>query len=214
MRADAAQITELEAALALERTRSRTLAAQVRNLADHDPLTDLLNRRSLERELEDHLARCARYGPEGALLLVGLDGLDALADTRGQLEADRVLATLAEQVVGRLPPPDVIGRWGRAELAVLLPRAAVAEVAVVADALVRMVAEAGAAAPAPPTRRRSRPLPGPLVASIGVAILAADPPGARSGPAPSTVALRVVARAVGGMAAARARGGGWATGGR
>nr|MBA3282162.1 GGDEF domain-containing protein [Acidimicrobiia bacterium] len=61
-------MTSLESQLEIERERTLRLEAQLRNLADHDPVTDLLNHRSLEHELEEHLAGCERYGPEGALL--------------------------------------------------------------------------------------------------------------------------------------------------
>ena len=162
---DAVHITALEEELARERERSRRLEAQLRNLADHDPLTDLLNRRSAEHELELHLARCTRYGPEGALLLVGVEGLDAVARERGRAVADEALAVLAERVTARLRTTDVTARWGPGELAVLLPRAAPAEVAVVVDALVGVTAATGT----------PRVPPGSLGASVGVAPVIALP---------------------------------------
>lgn len=162
---EAAQILALEAELALERERCRRLEAQLRNLADHDPLTDLLNRRSFERELEEHVAGCTRYGPEGALLLVGLDGVDDVACALGQWATDEAVAGVAQRVVGRLRETDVVGRWGPAELAVLLPRASPSEVVVVADALVGIVGRT----------ETPRVPPGALLASIGVVLVVATP---------------------------------------
>ncbi len=149
----------LQAELTVERERARRLEAQLRNLADHDPVTDLLNRRSVVHEIDHHLAGCARYGAEGAVLLVGLDGLAAITLTHGQEESDRVLAALADVVAERLRDIDVVGRWDSDELAVLLPRAAEAEIAVVAGGLVRLIGEAG-------TRRA---MGRAVAASIGVA---------------------------------------------
>ena len=186
---DATEISALESQLAIERERNRQLEAQLRNLADHDPLTDVLNRRSVEQELEVHLARCRRYGPEGAFLLVEVGGLSQIASALGQSEADRVLAALAEAVVDRLRATDVTGRWGAHELAVLLPRAADAEVAVVADALARIVGQA--CTPRVP--------PGSLSASIGAAPVVE----VRAG------AAQLVARARQAMVDVRQRGGGW-----
>ena len=37
--------------------------AQLQHMADHDPLTGLLNRRSFERELDQHIVQVQRYGP-------------------------------------------------------------------------------------------------------------------------------------------------------
>lgn len=168
------------------------LEEQLRNLADHDPLTDLLNRRSTEHELELHLARCERYGPEGAILLVAVDGLAAIGRELGQRQADEALVVLAERVVGRLRSTDLIGRFGPHELAVLLPRAGVAEVAVVADSLVRVVGGTGTA----------RVPPGSLVASIGVALVVAAPVGAGEPQGMLDQARRA-------LVGAQRRGGGW-----
>jgi diguanylate cyclase (GGDEF)-like protein len=186
---EAAEITALAAELAAERERNRRLEAQLRNLADHDPLTDLLNRRTMDQELEQHEARCARYGPEGALLVIALDGLAAVADKQGRGAADEMLATVAERLLARLRTTDIVGRWARSELAVLLPKVNVDEIAVVADALVEIIG----------TAETSRVPPGSLSASIGVALVVGGPPGA------------VLAdRAEGAVAAARRQGGGWA----
>ena len=178
----------MEAELAIERQRNQRLEAQLRNLADHDPITDLLNRRSVEHEVEDHLAGCSRYGPEGAFLLVGLDGLDEIVRSAGANEADELLAGLAEVVTGNLPVTDVAGRWQPDELAILLPRAAEQEVVAVAGAMIELVA--AAATP--------RVAAGSLCASIGVAPV--------TSPLPNLAQL--VGRASRAMAVARSRGGG------
>jgi len=156
---DATRLQALRSELSVERERARRLEAQLRNLADHDPVTDLLNHRSVVHEIDHHLAGCARYGAEGAFLLVGLDGLAAITRAHGQEASDRALAALAEVVADRLRDLDVVGRWGPDELAVLLPRAAEAEVAVVAASLVRLIGEVGA----------GQAEGGGLTASIGVA---------------------------------------------
>ncbi len=178
----------LRSQLEADRERIRRLETQLRNLADHDPLTDLLNRRSVEHVLEDHLAGCSRYGPEGALLLVGLDGLHEVACTAGPKEADELLAGLAEVVARRLAARDLAGRWKPDELAILLPRAAEQEVVAVAGAMIELVAEAAT----------SRVPAGTMSASIGVAAVTAPLPDA----------AQLVGRAGGAMAVARGRGGG------
>ncbi len=43
-------------------TERHALVEQLRQMADHDPLTGLLNRRAFGRELSAHLARTERYG--------------------------------------------------------------------------------------------------------------------------------------------------------
>jgi len=186
--AEASQIAALRAELAEERERNRRLEAQLRNLADHDPVTDLLNRRCVERELEEHMTRCLRYGPEGALMLIGLDGLDEVAVALGQQESDEAIAAVADSLTDCLRSTDVLGRLGPDELAVLLPRATPAGVAVVAEALVKVVQGTGT----------GHVRPGTLVASIGVAPVATTP---------GDVAL-LLARAGQAMATTRGQGGG------
>ena len=159
MTAVGAPIDALEAELATERNRTRRLTGQLRNLADNDPITNLLSRRSMEHRLEEHLELCVRYGPQGAFLLVGLEGLDDIGRALGQQEVDESLANIAEIMAHRLRATDVAGRWGPQELAVIVPRGPAAGVAVVADALDGIVR--AAATPGVPA--------GSLSASIGVA---------------------------------------------
>lgn len=159
MTAEGPVIDALEAELATERDRSRQLTGQLRNLADHDPVTDLRSRRSMDFELQEHLELCVRYGPEGAFLLVGLEGLDGIGRDLGQQEVDESLSNIAEIMVHRLRATDVAGRWGPQELAVIVPRGPAAGAEVVAVALVEMVR--AAATPGAPA--------GSLSASIGVA---------------------------------------------
>ena len=136
-------IDALQAQLVAERSRRQRLEGQLRNLADHDPVTNLLSRRSMEDELEGHLARCARYGPEGALLLVGVDGLHDPEAELDQQDADEWLANLAEILVRRLRATDVVGRWESDQLAVIVPRGQGSGVAVVAETVGQIVGSAG-----------------------------------------------------------------------
>jgi len=163
--AETARIARLETELALERDRIRRLEGHLWSLAESDLLTGLLNRSSLLVHLEQHLARCSRYRPEGAVLLVGVDGLHDIVSAAGHSDADEALAALAERINLRLRTTDAVGRWGPAELAILLPGVAAVEVAVVADTLLRLVSSTGT--PKVP--------PGSLVASIGVAPVLAAP---------------------------------------
>lgn len=176
------------AQLVAERARSLRLTIQLGNLAENDPVTGLLTRSKFEQELDEHLARCARYGSAGALLMIRLDGLDTIGMDVERPEVDQVLASLAEQVVGRLRQTDVVGRWGPDELAVLLPVGDIDRAAPVADMLLDLVG----AADRPPVSC------GSLIASIGIAPVSGE----------SAEAEHVVARASQAMAATRRKGGG------
>ena len=114
-------------------------ASELRHLADHDALTGLPNRRRFEQELARHLAHVRRYGPEGAVLVLDLDGFKPVNDTFGHAAGDRLLARVACVLRERLRATDVVARIGGDEFAVLLPRVDRAGAAAVAQSLVETV---------------------------------------------------------------------------
>jgi diguanylate cyclase (GGDEF)-like protein/PAS domain S-box-containing protein len=143
-------------------TERQRQEAELRHLADHDPLTGLLNRRAFERALEQHLARARRYGVQGALLMIDLDGFKAVNDQHGHGTGDAVLAGVAEALRTRLRTSDLLARLGGDEFAALLPAADHAQAEHVARIAVGVV-------------RDLSPADGPPVsASVGAAVIA-DP---------------------------------------
>jgi diguanylate cyclase (GGDEF)-like protein/PAS domain S-box-containing protein len=104
-------------------------------LADHDPLTGLLNRRSFERELEAHGKRSARYGGGGAAIMLDLDHFKFINDTLGHHAGDEALIRTSRVLASRLRESDVLARLGGDEFAVLLPRANSSTARLVAEEL-------------------------------------------------------------------------------
>jgi diguanylate cyclase (GGDEF)-like protein/PAS domain S-box-containing protein len=143
-------------------TERRRQEAELRHLADHDPLTGLLNRRAFERALAQHVARVRRYGGEGAMLLIDLDGFKAVNDRHGHGTGDAVLTGAAERLRARLRTSDLLARLGGDEFAALLPAADRAGAEHVARVAVEVV------------RDLSPPTGPPVTASVGAAVIA-DP---------------------------------------
>jgi diguanylate cyclase (GGDEF)-like protein/PAS domain S-box-containing protein len=138
----------------------RAAEERLRHMADHDALTGLFNRRRFEEELVRHLARGRRYGMDGALLLLDLDGFKQVNDLHGHRAGDAVLTAVAGALSERLRESDVVARFGGDEFAVLMPHGGATEAAELADVLLAAV-------------RRDVPMPGdPLDASVGIAVLA------------------------------------------
>jgi diguanylate cyclase (GGDEF)-like protein/PAS domain S-box-containing protein len=96
---------------------------QLHFMADHDPLTGLLNRRGFERELTSHVGRVQRYGAHGALLAMDLDHFKVINDSRGHHAGDELIIRVAGLLRERLRESDVLARLGGDEFAVLLPYA-------------------------------------------------------------------------------------------
>ncbi|HEX4511741.1 MAG TPA: GGDEF domain-containing protein [Burkholderiaceae bacterium] len=86
-----------------------------------DDLTGLSNRRHFLQLVDREFARCRRYGDEGALLLIDADHLRRINEHLGQLCGDALLLEVTKRVASTLRQPDLLARFGGAELAVFLP---------------------------------------------------------------------------------------------
>lgn len=121
-----------------ERKRSE---AQLTHLASHDPLTNLLNRRRFQAELERELARARRHGRAGAVLFLDLDHFKDVNDTFGHHAGDLFLQSVAARLLERLRKVDVLARLGGDEFAVLLPETGADQAAAVAEQLLTALRE-------------------------------------------------------------------------
>jgi diguanylate cyclase (GGDEF)-like protein len=95
--------------------------ARQTQLAVDDDLTGLSNRRHFLQLVDREFARCRRYGDEGALLLIDADHLRRINEHLGQLCGDALLLEVTKRVGSTLRQPDLLARFGGAELAVFLP---------------------------------------------------------------------------------------------
>jgi diguanylate cyclase (GGDEF)-like protein len=117
---------------------------KMRFLADHDPLTNLFNRRSFVRQLDAEVARSRRYNRPLALLVFDLDELKTLNDTYGHAAGDEALQHVAARLASGLRAGDHAFRIGGDEFAVLLTEANAAD----AHAAAKRIAQSLEDAPA------------------------------------------------------------------
>ena len=96
---------------------------ELRFLADHDPLTRLLNRRAFVARLDGEVARATRYGRSFGLIIADLDDFKQLNDRYGHAAGDEALVAFANVLVESLRKPDDAFRIGGDEFAVLLAEA-------------------------------------------------------------------------------------------
>jgi diguanylate cyclase (GGDEF)-like protein/PAS domain S-box-containing protein len=150
-------------------TARRRYESQLQHMADHDPLTGLLNRCAYERRLEEHLRRGERYGHEGAVLVLDLDDFKEVNDTLGHNTGDDLIVRVAGALAARLRESDTLARLGGDEFAILTPTGDRGKAERLAGALLQTIRNQRAAR-GPGGRAR------PITASIGIAPLA----GARS----------------------------------
>lgn len=84
--------------------------------ARHDPLTGLLNRRGLDRVLEE----AGESGEALGLLLLDLDGFKLVNDRHGHQAGDDLLKQVAMRLKGVVRPGDVVARLGGDEFALVI----------------------------------------------------------------------------------------------
>lgn len=98
----------------------RTKLQNAENMADHDPLVPLFNRRAFMRELSRLLAFSRRYGLEASLIFFDLDGFKAVNDKHGHAAGDKVLCAVGELLIHQTRESDLLGRLGGDEFVAVL----------------------------------------------------------------------------------------------
>jgi len=104
-------------------------------LAAIDPLTELLNRRKIEMELDLELKKSKRLGLPLSLVFCDLDYFKHINDKYGHPVGDEVLKGVSRQLQAGIREYDRVARYGGEEFLIMLPQTK-AEIAVeIADRL-------------------------------------------------------------------------------
>lgn len=100
----------------------RLAADQLRNLADTDGLTGVLNRRAFDDAFGREAGRCARDDTPLSVLMIDIDWFKAYNDTYGHPAGDECLRRVSRCLVDCIRrPADTIARYGGEEFVILLP---------------------------------------------------------------------------------------------
>lgn len=114
--------------------------ARLRHIAETDPLTRLLNRRSI-LDLAQGYARRGEPQREALSLILGdVDHFKAVNDNHGHEAGDSVLLAVSAALLAELRDEDRLARWGGEEFLILLPAIGLEQAAAVAERLRQRVA--------------------------------------------------------------------------
>jgi diguanylate cyclase (GGDEF)-like protein len=119
----------------------RAALSDAERRAQTDPLTGVLNRRSLIERLEAACARAKARGLPIALLFIDLDHFKQINDTFGHQAGDACLRAIVEPIHAELRQSDVIGRYGGEEFVVILSSADAAAATPIAQRILERVAD-------------------------------------------------------------------------
>jgi diguanylate cyclase (GGDEF)-like protein len=96
--------------------------AKLLEMANHDSLTGLFNRRRFTEELKKEIISVMRKGHTSALLFVDLDQFKYINDACGHPAGDRLIRKVADELSRSVRRDDVVARFGGDEFAVLVRR--------------------------------------------------------------------------------------------
>ncbi len=139
---------------------------ELQQLADHDPITNLFNRRRFEQELDRIVSECARYDRTAALLVLDLDGFKEVNDTHGHAAGDEILVKVGALLQAAVRDSDIVGRLGGDEFGVIVQEADREEAECVATKVVEAVRSSGMVI--------SDLVRAQVTASVGVALIEPD----------------------------------------
>ena len=91
------------------------LVGRLSDIAMHDPLTGLPNRRYMESFLSYHMDEYRRFGREFCVLYADVDDFSRVNNTYGHDVGDEVLKNIARSLQQDVRRSDLVARWGGEE---------------------------------------------------------------------------------------------------
>lgn len=90
-------------------------------IATHDGLTGVFNRRTFDALLEAEIVRARRYSRPLSLLMIDIDHFKQVNDVHGHQAGDAILRALSKQLNDNARTIDRVCRYGGEEITVILP---------------------------------------------------------------------------------------------
>jgi diguanylate cyclase (GGDEF)-like protein len=116
------EISDIVEALETTATALSERDAKLLELANHDSLTGLFNRRRFIEELRKEIINVMRTGEHSALFFIDLDQFKYVNDACGHAAGDRLIRKVADELLRSVRRGDIVARFGGDEFAILVRR--------------------------------------------------------------------------------------------
>lgn len=137
---------------------------EISSEAQRDYLTNVSNRKALEKALEQQTEFARQNQSPLCLLMLDIDHFKQYNDRYGHLIGDEVLKIVAKHLVNSVKGKDFVARYGGEEFAVLLPSTPIEGAMVVADIIRKTIASSEL------KRKDTGEIFGSITISIGVSL--------------------------------------------
>lgn len=107
--------------LRIDVTRRKEAELKLAYNAEHDPLTDLLNRRGMWRAIRRVHAQGVRWQRPHCIAILDLDFFKRINDDYGHIAGDGLLQDIARLLRENARESDWVARWGGEEFLILMP---------------------------------------------------------------------------------------------
>ncbi|UCZ53593.1 sensor domain-containing diguanylate cyclase [Bacillus shivajii] len=120
-------------------TDRKKLELELKQMAFYDDLTDLPNRKSLDRHIDKALSRSRRHNHNFTIMFVDLDGFKDVNDNLGHDAGDQLLVEVATRLNDSIRDEDLIARIGGDEFVVVFEETCKEEIQAIAERILKTV---------------------------------------------------------------------------
>ncbi len=113
--------------------RTNRMMRNLRKQADTDGLTEVYNRRYLDRRLSSEFNAAETSRETFSIALIDIDHFGAINKEHGWPSGDLVLKSVCKEIAGAIRESDWVGRYGGEEFCIVMPETSLAHAVMVAE---------------------------------------------------------------------------------